>query len=243
MWRKERGTSPFFHKGHTNMEMSVPNRIEVWDLPTRIFHWLLALFVITNFFTGEDEGLLFRVHTFIGYAILALLLFRLGWGIIGGEHARFLDFIRPWSEVRCYLKAVRSLAPPRHVGHNPAGGWMVLLMLVTLLLIVLTGMMGAVAEGASIPFLDGFPRAIARAMKGVHEFLGNTMMVLVSIHLVGVIVEWGLTRDNLVRAMVDGTKEARKGDRPALAVGVWRALLLAVLSFSFAAYLIFQTRF
>lgn len=218
-------------------------RIVVWDLSTRVFHWLLAFFVIASFFTGEDEGLLFRIHTYFGYAILILLLFRIAWGVIGGEYARFSDFVKPWSEVKAYLRTVIALSPPRYTGHNPAGGWMIVVMLVTLFLIVITGMMAAVSEGATMPFFDGLPRAISRLMNELHEGLGNAMMGLVGLHLLGVAVDWFLTRDNLVRAMIDGTKEAEPGARAAGRVGLWRALMLIALLAALAVYLVAQTSF
>ena len=97
--------------------------IVVWDLPTRIFHWALAASVILALIIIEDEGLAYAIHAILGVAVLVLALFRLVWGFAGGEHARFSDFIAGWSTARRYSLQLMRLAPPRHVGHNPLGGY------------------------------------------------------------------------------------------------------------------------
>jgi len=218
-------------------------RIVVWDLPTRVFHWLLVAFVSTNLIVADDRGIAFRVHVYCGYAIVALLVFRVLWGMIGGEHARFNDFVRPWSDVRDYLKSLLTLSPPRHVGHNPAGGWMIVLMLVTLTAIAATGMLGAVSAGASLPLLEGLPRSVSRAFREIHEGLGNFMIALVVLHLAGVVAEWILTRDNLVRAMIDGTKTAEAGNEDARAARWWLAVAVAAVALSLFGYLAVATGF
>ena len=224
-------------------EHQMDDEKRVWDLPTRLFHWLLAAFVIVEFMTGSDRGLMFRIHTYLGYGILVLILFRLGWGFVGGEHALFRDFVRPWSLVREYLKSVLRLKPPAYAGHNPAGGWVILLMLAALLAIVVTGMVGAVAEGATVPFFTDLSRASARPIKNLHEFLGNAMMALVAIHLLGVLVDWGLTRDNLIRAMILGTKPSHVAKFDATDAGWLRAVLLFSTAVAFGVYLVLYTTF
>lgn len=225
------------------MRVSGRSEVKVWDLPTRVFHWTLVALVLAEFFLASDKGLVFRIHTYAGYVILLLVLFRLAWGFAGGEHARFSDFVRPWSDVREHMESLLAPSPPRHVGHNPAGGWMIMLMLVCLTLIVITGMMGAVSEGAVIPMFAGLSRGISRPIKEIHEFLGNAMMGLVGIHVLGVVVAWWLTRDNLVRAMIVGTKESWSGSRDARTVGLWRALLIIAALVPLGIYLVMRTSF
>ena len=103
--------------------------VEVWDFPTRVFHWILALLVVANFFTAEDDGALLAIHTYFGYLIGLLIILRVAWGLIGNRHARFRDFVKPWPETRDYLRQLLHLTPPRYAGHNPLGGWSVVLML------------------------------------------------------------------------------------------------------------------
>ena len=217
--------------------------IKVWDLPTRVFHWALVALVLSNFILADDKGIVFRIHTYTGYSILLLVLFRLAWGFTGGEHARFSDFVRPWSDVREHLKSLLALSPPHYLGHNPTAGWMIVLMLVCLMLIVITGMIGAVSKDAVIPVFAGLSRSISRPMKEIHEFLGNAMMGLVGIHVLGVLVEWGLSRDNLVRAMIVGTKRYWAGARDAWAVGLWRAILIVGVLVPLVVYLVMRTSF
>ena len=104
----------------------------VWDLPTRLFHWMLVLLVALAWVTGEAEGSMFTVHKLAGYGVAVLLVFRVIWGFAGSGHSRFSDFVRPWREVLAHIKGMISLRPARTVGHNPLGGWMALLLLLVL---------------------------------------------------------------------------------------------------------------
>lgn len=217
--------------------------VEVWDLPTRIFHWLLALLVVVNFFSGEDEGTLLALHISCGYLVGLLLIFRVAWGVVGNRHARFGDFLRPWPETRDYLRQLLRLSPPRHIGHNPVGGWMIVVMLVTLGVTVLSGMATAVGEGVGIPFLGGFPEWLHEAGEEIHETAAHVMMVLAGIHVVGVAADWLLTGENIIKGMVTGRKTPSEPVTPAPPVGAWRGLLLGTLVLVAAGWMIDQTRF
>ena len=125
--------------------------VKVWDLPTRLFHWSLVVLVVFSWFTADDKGLLYILHTLSGYLVFLLILFRLAWGWLGNDHARFGDFVKPWSVVRNYIGSLWRFRPPRSIGHNPLGGWMVVLLLVFILAITVTGMMGAAREPGASP--------------------------------------------------------------------------------------------
>src|SRR5512142_588319 len=113
--------------------------IKIWDLPTRLFHWsLLALIAACWWTSGEDGDI--DWHMLCGYAVLALLLFRLVWGVLGSTTARFASFIASPRKVLGYFADARANTLPPHLGHNPAGGWMVVLMLVLLLGIAGSGL-------------------------------------------------------------------------------------------------------
>ncbi|KPK35510.1 MAG: hypothetical protein AMJ66_01000 [Betaproteobacteria bacterium SG8_40] len=138
--------------------------IKVWDPFIRIFHWsLLGLFTL-SYFTGETEG---PVHAWSGYAILVLIALRVIWGFVGTRHARFSDFVRSPAEVFRYLKGELSGNAPRTLGHNPAGGWMVLLLLVSILA---TGASGVIVLGLE----GGGPMAGRIAPDGWIVSVGNT---------------------------------------------------------------------
>lgn len=217
--------------------------VAVWDLPTRVFHWMLTLLVIANFFSAEDEGALLVVHTYCGYVIGLLLIFRVLWGVVGNRHARFADFLKPWPETRDYLRQLLRLSPPRYVGHNPLGGWMIVVMLVTLGLTVFTGMAKAVGEGVVIPFLGGLPDWLSAASAEIHEIAAYLMMVLAGIHIIGVSADWLLTGENIIKAMVIGRKTTAEPVIPASATGAWRGVVLAAAVLIGAGWLIDQTSF
>jgi cytochrome b len=111
----------------------------VWDVPTRLFHWMLVFLVALAWVTGEAEGSLFVVHKLAGYGVAVLLVFRVIWGFAGSRHSRFSDFVRPWREVFAHIKGMLSLRPARTFGHNPLGGWMALVLLLVLAAQVTTG--------------------------------------------------------------------------------------------------------
>jgi cytochrome b len=206
----------------------------VWDVPTRLFHWFLVLLVALAWVTGEAEGSLFVVHKLAGYGVAVLLLFRVIWGFAGSPHSRFSDFLRPWREVVGYIKDMLSLRPARTLGHNPLGGWMALLLLLVLAAQVTTGMFAS-DDGLGGPLAGTVASGTAHALAELHEGLSGALLGLIGLHIVGVLVESLLTRDNLVRAMIIGRKaltpdEAKAGQSAAVAPGWLAALVLATAS-------------
>ncbi|MFC6671920.1 cytochrome b/b6 domain-containing protein [Marinobacterium aestuariivivens] len=136
--------------------------VPVWDPLVRIFHWSLVGFFMLAWLT-EDE--LQGLHQWSGYAVAGLVGFRVIWGLIGTRHARFSDFVRGPREIRAYLKTLLTRHPRHYLGHNPAGGAMVVLMLVGLSALTLTGMMLAAADGSgpwSVPGSAAFPSTMSR---------------------------------------------------------------------------------
>jgi len=203
----------------------------VWDLPTRVFHWALVILVAAAWLTGEGEGWQFVLHTYFGYGILTALLFRLAWGFIGSRHARFNDFVYAWPAVRDHAKRLLLMRPRPFLGHNPLGGWMIVLLLVALAGIVGTGLFGAEDE-VSGPLAHMLPRDAAHALAELHESLTSILLVLIAVHVAGIVVETALTRDNLVHAMITGRKtvEAKPATNVAAPVPIWRAVASLVLA-------------
>ena len=189
-------------------ESSDKQRLFVWDAPTRLFHWIVVASVIVAWATGEAESdFWFDVHLAAGYTVLAALIFRVVWGFAGSRHALFSDFVRRWPVVRDYTRKLLGLRPPHSVGHNPLGGWMVILLLIVLAGLVGTGLFGGEADEAEVgPLAHLVAPVLAEALVEVHEALFNVLLVLVGIHIAGVIVDIVLTRDNLVLAMITGYK-------------------------------------
>jgi cytochrome b len=167
-------------------------RILVWDMPTRLFHWLLAASFAGAFLTAESER--YRdVHVALGYLMLALIGFRILWGLVGTRYARFRSFAFGPSQVLSYLRSLLRRSPQHYVGHNPAGSWVIYGLLA---LGVLTGVTGYAAYNE----LGG------DAFEELHEALANAMLALVALHVGGVVVSSLLHRENLVASMLSGYK-------------------------------------
>lgn len=194
--------------------------IRVWDPLIRIFHWTLVISFAVDYLTGDD---LTTIHIWFGYLITGLLLFRLLWGFVGPKHARFSDFLYSTGEIVTYLKSLVSGEPKRYLGHNPAGGVMVLLLLASLALTTGSGLlMLQASQGHILPpatsetpwFSDDDDDAFEgnEVLEEVHEFFANLTLVLVLLHVGGVVVSSRIHRENLVKAMITGRKPAEPGE-------------------------------
>lgn len=194
------------HLSTDNTDSIPPGTVRVWDPLLRIFHWSLATSFLVAFLT-EDE--LMTVHVWAGYAILALIGFRLVWGFLGPRHARWSDFVKPPAEIFAYLRDAIRFRATRHLGHNPAGGAMVLALLFGL---AATGLSGLAVYGAEelsgplAPMFSGVSEAWADDLEEVHEVLANLTLLLVILHLAGVALASLQHRENLVRSMITGRK-------------------------------------
>jgi cytochrome b len=169
-------------------------RVKVWDPLVRVFHWSVVGCVAAAWITADD----FRsTHEWFGYAVVALVAVRVLWGAAGSRFARFSQFVRRPAAVWAYGRGVLAGDAPRYVGHNPLGGWMVLALMLTLLAIGASGWMMT---------LDAFFGD--EWLEELHEALANALLVLVVLHVAGVAFSSRKHAENLVRAMVTGTKRA-----------------------------------
>jgi cytochrome b len=184
----------------------MPTTIRVWDLPTRIFHWGLAACVLGSLATAWAPGSWVEWHARLGYAALALLVFRLLWGVFGGRWSRFTSFLYSPRSVMAYLRG--SPHPDHLVGHNPLGAGSVLAMLLVLLVQVGTGLV----SDDEISFQGPLNRFV-EASKGLaatsyHRNIGQWLVLALVLLHVGAILYYLLKKgDNLVRPMVQGDKE------------------------------------
>lgn len=194
--------------------MSDQKTVKIWDLPVRIFHWLLVLLFVLSYLTGEEET---PWHIYSGYTIVTVVLFRVVWGFIGGRYARFSDFVRPPAVVLAYAKDLWAKKPARYLGHNPLGGWMIVALLVTLLATTLTGMkvyavkthegpLAFTIDAATPLPAPGKDSPEEEYWKEIHEFFINLMLALIGLHIAGVVVSGRLHKENLARAMITGEK-------------------------------------
>lgn len=180
--------------------------VRVWDPLVRLFHWALVASVATAWIVEDDP---LTLHVWAGYLVLALIAVRLVWGLIGPRHARFTDFVRRPRAVLAYLHDASRLRAPRYLGHNPAGGAMVVALLLAL---TATGVSGLALYGAEefagplAGLLSGLSSDAAHQIEELHELLANLTVLLVVLHVAGVLFSSLAHRENLVRAMFTGRK-------------------------------------
>ncbi|MEQ1527933.1 MAG: cytochrome b/b6 domain-containing protein [Methylococcales bacterium] len=184
--------------------MNTQALIKVWDLPLRIFHWLLVAGFFVAYLT-EDE--LLTVHVWAGYLVFALLIFRLLWGFIGNEYAKFANFLCSPLQSIAYIKDLMAAKARRYIGHNPAGAAMIVLLLISLILTTLTGFAVYGADQAAGPLAAIGPNN-EKLWEEVHEFFANLSLFLVVVHVLGVAVESFIHKENLAKAMVHGYKKS-----------------------------------
>ena len=190
--------------------LNQPNLVKVWDPFVRLFHWTLVLAFIVAFITEED---FLAIHTFAGYTVSGLILLRIVWGIIGTRHARFSDFIYSKETIKQFIKDTLSFKARRYIGHNPAGGAMILLMIISLLITTFTGIAVYGAEEQAGPMASLFSQSHGfwgKAFEEIHEFFANFTLLLVCIHVAGVIIESMIHKENLVKSMITGMKTSEK---------------------------------
>lgn len=187
--------------------MSLPQTIPVWDPLVRTFHWTLVPAFVIAYLSGEE---ILDLHVLAGYLIGGLVGFRVLWGFVGTRHARFSDFVRSPATVRDYLRSLISGRPQHYLGHNPAGGAMVVLLLILLALTTLSGLAfyGAKELAGPLAFLSAYPLFASHGFKELHEVCANLTLTLVAVHVAGVLVSSLLHRENLVRAMITGRKRS-----------------------------------
>jgi cytochrome b len=202
-------------------------RIRVWDLPIRIFHWALAALAVFSFTTGKVAGSWMDWHMRSGYAILALLLFRIAWGVAGSRTARFSSFVQG---PHAFLRQAREVLARRHIpvaGHNPMGGWMVLLMLAALLAQAATGLFADDEIATQGPLAATVSNAWVERMTSWHYYNGWLIAGLVGVHVVAVgLYQWVLG-DDLVRPMVTGWRDMPGVVEPRLVPTAWAAVVFA----------------
>jgi cytochrome b len=210
--------------------MNDASSIRVWDIAVRIFHWSLVVLFFVAYFSGDDNSTL---HAYAGYAVLALVVFRIAWGFIGTRHARFSDFVRGGAETLRYARSLASGRPVHYLGHNPLGGWMVVALLVSLFATCWSGLEaygekghGPLASLESSVIAPAAANGDDRERRGgrqegrdrkerdefweeVHEALSNFTLFLVFLHVLGGLLSSWLHRENLVKAMITGYKARR----------------------------------
>lgn len=214
------------------------DRVRIWDAPTRVFHWALAACFAGAWLTRDARYL--DVHEFFGYAIGALVVFRVVWGFAGTRWARFASFAFPASAAWRYLLALARARQAHYVGHNPAGSWSIYALLTLAALEVATGIVALGAEKRLGVLAGRFSYRVGDVAHALHLWLAYAMLAVVAVHILGVLVGSLADRQNLIASMLTGHKrvdsalaavEPKRGIAGALAL----ALALGALGY-FRAY-------
>ncbi|HXQ51861.1 MAG TPA: cytochrome b/b6 domain-containing protein [Stellaceae bacterium] len=205
-------------------DAALSRKVLVWDLPTRIFHWLVAALVLAAYVTERMNWM--DWHAWSGDAVLALLLFRLLWGVFGSETARFSSFLASPRAAAHHLAAAFRREPDRQVGHNPAGAWMVVLLLALLFGETVTGIYVDNDVADHGPLTPLVPAPVANLITDLHQYFWYVLLAAVCLHLAAILVYAAAKRHNLVTPMITGTKLLPTSVKQPRIEGVMRAALL-----------------
>ena len=209
-------------------------QVMVWDLPTRLFHWLLLICVMLSFITGNIGGNVMEYHMLSGYAILALLIFRLAWGFVGSHTARFSSFVKgPATVLSHALEMLQKKTETPYLGHNPLGGWSIVAMLLLMFIQVATGLFAnddILTEG---PLYAWVSKETSDFLTWIHLINRYLLVALIAIHIFAVFFYFFFKHENLIGPMITGIKRwhAAAENPPAsnfLAAAIFGLVILAV---------------
>jgi cytochrome b len=188
---------------------SAEKKVKLWDFPVRLFHWALVIAIVTAWWTNRQ--VMIDIHAIAGYSVLTLVLFRIIWGFVGSSNARFSDFLTGPKRVIGYLLKVPkgSMSDLTYAGHNPAGGLMVAVLI---LLVGVQAVSGLFASENTFLFFDGplvayVSSDVASTMNWIHHTNINLIYVAVGLHVFAALFYLVVKRENLIRAMVIGTRQ------------------------------------
>ncbi len=178
-------------------------QIYVWDPFVRVFHWTLVICFTVAYLTEDD---LLTVHVWAGYIVGILILARIVWGFVGPAHARFSDFVyAPLTTLR-YMRDLILFRAPRHLGHSPGGGAMVIALIVLLAATVVTGLIVYGGDQQAGPLAGIVSEATGESLEEVHEVIANVTLAFIIAHIAAVVLASFVFRENLARAMITGYK-------------------------------------
>lgn len=202
----------------------------VWDWPVRLVHWLLVALITTSWVTSEIGGNAMTYHMWSGYAILTLVLFRIVWGFVGSYHARFASFLKGPGAVMRYAADLARSQPVRFLGHNPLGGWSVMLMLLSITVQAVTGLFANDEIFTEGPLASRVSSETSSLLTTVHRYNFYVLLALIALHLIAILFYLLVKRENLVGAMLTGRKYVQAGvSGEAPVAGLWRAAAVLLL--------------
>ncbi|UCH46650.1 MAG: cytochrome b/b6 domain-containing protein [Betaproteobacteria bacterium] len=205
--------------------------VRVWDLPVRVFHWVLVLLVVSQIVTVSIGGNAMEYHVLGGYAILALVVFRILWGLLGTPTARFSNFVRGPVAVLRYARSLASAQPEKVIGHNPLGGWSVVAMLVSLLVQAVSGLFADDEIMTTGPLWKYVSEDTASMFNVIHETNALVLLTLICIHLAAILFYLLRKKENLIKPMFTGSKQLSDSNGESLRPfqGTLRALVVLAI--------------
>ena len=212
--------------------------VRVWDLPVRLFHWTLVVLLVVSFTTGKLGGNWLVWHFRSGYCILALVLFRIVWGLAGSETARFTNFIAGPARVYGYARSMLGGPPQFHAGHNPVGGLMVVLLLVLLLVQASTGLFVDDDIATRGPLADKVSDAMVSLFTRVHRININVILACVALHIGAALFYLLVKKDNLIKPMFTGSKAIPDDHQVPTLSGLLPATIILAITAAFVVWLV-----
>ena len=208
----------------------------IWDIPTRLFHWLLVFSITAQWVTAEWLEDAMQWHFYIGYFTLGLIVFRLIWGLLGTRYAKFSQFVSSPVKTAHYAKTLFKPDSNRHAGHNPLGGWMVLIMLALLLMQAISGLFMTDDVFLDAPYYSAVSEDIASLMSRLHHQGFTIIQGLIVLHIAAIAFYALFKKQSLVPAMLHGKKET---EEPAIPHSKWLlALAVAIVTAAAVYYLV-----
>lgn len=223
-----------------NTDIPASEQLRVWDLPTRVFHWLLVTSFIAAYVTNWLGVSYFTYHLWSGYFVIVLVGFRILWGIFGTHLAQFANFVRNPLESLRYASSLVKNKARSYPGHNPLGALMVLLLLVVALVQAVTGLFSNDEIFNAGPLYGYVSNELSLKLTGIHKELFYWILGAIAVHVSAVLFYVFVKRENLIKAMITGKKPRRgyEGARSIESSKVWLALVLVVLVSGVLAWVI-----
>jgi cytochrome b len=193
----------------------------LWDVPTRLFHWLIVCCLPLAWWSGETQN--YDIHQWVGYTVIVLVISRVAWGILGSRHSRFADFVVGPAKVLAYIRGQGADS----AGHNPLGGWSILALLLLLLTQAISGLFNSDDILFSGPLYYAASTGFRDTMGQVHEIAFYALLALVSLHIIAVLYYQLRLKQELLQAMLRGSAPGREGT--AAPVSWWRAVVLVLV--------------
>lgn len=214
--------------------------VRVWDLPTRVFHWLLVVSFITAYATNKLGLDYFTWHLWSGYFVIVLVVFRILWGLLGTHHAQFSNFMRHPVETLRYARQLVKKNSRTYAGHNPLGAWMVLLLLLLMLVQAITGLFSNDEIFNTGPLYGYISNELSLQLTGIHKDLFYWIAAAVALHVIAIFFYLIVKRENLIKAMITGKKPRAgyEGARSIESSKIWLALVLVVIISAVLAWII-----